>query len=235
MNKFTYKMSNLFKSKETIELEARMKFNQNKRSFTKYYQELGTSIKEFSKMAKDAELSGNHANAQNCARFILKLQRTQTRVQGLLQRFEMMRSAQRLTGVMSNFMEACVEMGFDMDDKLDLKSMSKNTMALETTLSKLDAMSDQMDEVFNSLDGMMGSADDQGLSDEESNAQATALLDQIMDRHNIVSYPELSQPAVTQPVAAQPVTAQPVVEQPATDESDAIRERLLKMRQELQD
>ena len=45
-----------------------------------------------------------------------------------------------------------------------------------------------------------------------------------------VSYPELSQPA-----AAQPVAAQPVAEPPAADESDAIRERLLKMRQELQD
>ena len=130
---------------------------------------------------------------------------------------------------------ACVEMGFDMDNKLDLKSMSKNTMALETTLSKLDAMSDQMDEVFNSLDGMMGSTDDQGLSDEESDAQAAALLDQIMDRHNIVSYPELSQPAAAQPVAAQPVAEQPAAEQPAANESDAIRERLLKMRQELQD
>ena len=52
MSKFTYNLKNAFKSKEQRELDARMEFNQNKRSFSKYYQELDASIKNFSQMAK---------------------------------------------------------------------------------------------------------------------------------------------------------------------------------------
>ena len=120
-----YKFKNLFKSKDQIELETRMKFNQTKRSFAKYSQELEGNIKSFTKMARDAELSGNHANALSCVKFVQKLQRTQVKVQGLVQHFEMTRSMQQMASVMSKFMHTCAEMGFNIDSNIDLKSMMK--------------------------------------------------------------------------------------------------------------
>lgn len=187
MSKFTYNLKNAFKSKEQRELDARMEFNQNKRSFSKYYQELDASIKNFSQMAKEAELSGNHANAVSCATFVLKLQKTQVKVQGLLQRFEMMHSMQRLTGVMSNFVKACAEMGFSMDSNINLKNMWKNTAEMEKALGKLDAMSDQMDMVFETIDsGISGGQAIPGR--EESEDEAKNLLEQIMGRHNATVY-----------------------------------------------
>ena len=74
MGKTAYNLKNMFKSKEQIELEARMQFNQTKRSFARYYQDLDGSIKNFSRMARDAELNGNHENAKAAAKFVLKLQ-----------------------------------------------------------------------------------------------------------------------------------------------------------------
>lgn len=227
MSKTTYKLKNMFKSKEQIEVEARMRFNQNKRSFTKYYKELDDSIKNFSKMARDAELSGNHANAKSCAAFVLKLQRTQVKVQGLLQRFEMMHSMQRLTGVMTNFMEACADMGFYMDDAIDLKSMWKNTAAMDMALNKLDAMSDQMETVFDTIDSGMSNTNEEAMSAEESDVEADILLDKIMGRHNTINM--ASTPA-TVGKEATPPAAEPVSNEPIADDTD---ERLRRMMQEL--
>ena len=201
MSKFTYKAKNLFKSKEQIEIEAKMKFNQNKRAFTKYYQELDASIKNFSNMARDAELSGNHANARSCAAFVLKLQKTQVKVQGLLQRFEMMYSMQRLTGVMTNFMQSCAEMGVNMDVNIDLKSMWKNTAEMDKALSKLDAMSDQMDSVFETIDSGMSNSQDVAASQTDPEVEADRILDQIMGRYNAIQgVPQAAAPyALTRP------------------------------------
>ena len=189
MSKLTYKMSHMFKSKEQIELEAKMQFNRNKRAFTKYYQELDVSIKNFSRMAREAELSGNHENAKACASFVLKLQKTQVRVQGLLQRFEMMYSMQRLTGVMTTFMDACAKMGFSMDENIDLKKMWKNTAEMDKALSKLDAMSDQMDMVFDTIDQGMNNGAEAIPSSDEADAEAENALDRIMGRYNDINAP----------------------------------------------
>ena len=224
MSKTSYKLKNMFKSKEQIEVEARMRFNQNKRSFTKYYQELDESIKRFSKMARDEELSGNHAYAESCAAFVLMLQRTQVKVQGLLQRFEMMHSMQRLTGVMTNFMEACADMGFYMDDAIDLKSMWKNTAAMDQALSKLDAMSDQMESVFETIDSGMNSSSEEMMSEEEADHEADELLDKIMGRHNSINM--TSSPA--EKTEAVPTAAEPIAQE--IDDTD---ERLRRMMQEL--
>ena len=189
MSKLTYKMSHMFKSKEQIELEAKMQFNRNKRAFAKYYQELEGSIKNFSRMAREAELSGNHENAKACASFVLKLQKTQVRVQGLLQRFEMMYSMQRLTGVMTTFMDACAKMGFSMDENIDLKKMWKNTAEMDKALSKLDAMSDQMDMVFDTIDQGMNNGAEAIPSSDEADAEAENALDRIMGRYNDINAP----------------------------------------------
>ena len=195
-------------------------------SFTKYYQELDESIKRFSKMARDAELSGNHANAKSCAAFVLKLQRTQVKVQGLLQRFEMMHSMQRLTGVMTNFMEACADMGFYMDDAIDLKSMWKNTAAMDQALSKLDAMSDQMESVFETIDSGMNNSGEEVISEEEADSEADALLDKIMGRHNSINM--TSVPAENK--ESVPTVAEAIAQEATTDDTD---ERLRRMMQEL--
>ncbi len=223
MGKFAYNLKNLFKSKEQQEIEAKMEFNKNKRAFTKYYQELDVSIKNFSRMAKEAELAGNHANATSCSKFVLKLQKTQTKVQGLLQRFEMMYSMQRLTGVMSNFMSACAKMGFSMDSNIDLKGMWKDSAAMEKALNKLDMMSDQMDEVFDTIDAGMNNGEAVP-SQEESDSEAEELLNQIMGRHNAANY------AVAEPAAAAAVA--PDQEGAAQDDTDA---RLRKMMEELKE
>ena len=215
MGTTSYKVKNMFKSKERIELEAKMQFNQTKRSFAKYYQDLDGSIKSFSKMARDAELSGNHENAKAAAKFVLKLQNTQVKVQGLLQRFEMMHSMQQLTGVMSKFMRTCAEMGFNMDANIDLKGMMKDTMAMDKALSKLDAMSEQMDMVFDTIDSGMQNNAIEAQTAEEEDADAENMLDNIMGRHNTISYAESSGNS--------------------KDEDDDIDERLRKMMQELKE
>ena len=188
MGKMAYVMKNMFKSKEQRELEARMEFNKNKRSFTKYYNELDVSVKNFSKMARDAELSGNHENAKSCALFVLKLQKTQVKVQALLQRFEMMNSMQRLAGVMSNFAEACTNMGFAMDTTINLKDMWKNTAEMDRAINKLDAMSDQMDMIFDTIDAGMSTDNEMIPSEEEQDKDAEELLRKIMGRHVTTQY-----------------------------------------------
>lgn len=229
MGKLAYNLKNLFKSKEQIELEARMQFNQNKRAFNNYYRDLGESIKRFSKMAQEAELSGNHVNALSCAKFVLKLQSTQTKVQGLLQRFEMMYSMQKLTGVMSNFMTACANMGFNMDANIDLKRMWKDNAAMDKAISKLDAMSDQMDMVFDTIDAGMNNANDESMSNSaaDSDEEASKLLNSIMGRHNAVHYN--AEPDTAQAVSA-PTAEQEAAPDAAADDTD---ERLRKMMQDL--
>ncbi len=187
MGKMGYKLKNLFKSKDQIEIEARMQFEKNRRSFMKYYQELDVTMKNFSKMAVDAEKSGNHENAKACARFVVKLQRTQIRVQGLLQRFEMMRSMQRLSGVYTDFVKACGEMGVSMDATIDLKSLWQNSAEMEAAIGKLDAMSESMDMVFDSIDNGLSNGMGEMKTADENDAEADELLDRIMGRDNRVN------------------------------------------------
>ncbi len=217
--RIVYKMKNMFKSKEQIEVEARMQFNKNKKSFQKYYNDLDGSIKNFSKMARDAELSGNHINAVACASFVLKLQKTQVKVQGLLQRFEMMYNMQRLTGVMTNFVNACADMGFNMNEMIDLRSMWKNTAEMDKALGKLDAMSDQMEMIFDTIDGGMNATGEESQTQEEMKTDAEELLNKIVGRENMINAP-----------AAQEAAAAPQEKQTENDDTD---ERLRKMLQEL--
>ena len=223
MGKFAYNMKNMFKSKEQREIEARMEFNQNKRAFARYYQELDVSIRNFSKMARDAELAGNHENAKSCARFVVKLQRTQTKVQGLLQRFEMMYSMQRLTGVMSTFVESCANMGFNMDKNINLKDIWKNTAEMDKALGKLDAMTDQLDMVFDTIDQGMNSSSDVLPSQEEEDAEAEDILNGIMGRHNVINHPEAYQAQGAGDKDA------------AAEEDDDTEQRLRKMMEDLKD
>lgn len=222
MKKIRYTLKNMFKSKEEIELEARMLYNKQQREFTRYYKELGLSIKKYEKMAEETAKSGNHQNALSCAKFVLKLRRTQVRVQGLLQRFEMMRSMQQLSGVMSNFMATCAQMGLNMDANINLKDMWKNTAMMEQSLSKLDAMSEQMDEVFNAIDGGLQDSSMEMDAEEDLDSEASAFLDQIMGRSNAIN----SVPTV------QTEAAQPAKQEAASDDSS---ELLSKMLQELKD
>ena len=229
MNRKTmYKLKNMFKSKEQIELEARMMFNKQQREFNRYYKDLGASIKKYEKMAEETARSGNHQNALSCAKFVLKLRKTQVRVQGLLQRFEMMRSMQQLSNVMSNFMSTCAEMGMNMDATINLQDMWKNTAMMEQSLSKLDAMSEQMDEVFNAIDGGLRDSDSDMNMDEDLDAEATTLLDQIIGRYNDVN-------AVTPAQTDVQVVKAQVVQPVQTTESDDASERLRRMMQELKD
>ena len=223
MGKFTYKVKNMFKSQETRDIEAQMEFNKNRRAFTKYYQELDVTIKDFSKKAKEAELSGNHANAKSCAVFVLKLQRTQSKVQGLLQRFEMMHSMQRLSGVMTSFVDACTNMGYNMDSAINLKDLWKNTAEMDKAIAKLDAMADQMDQVFDTIDSGMNSNGEEIASQEENDAEAERLLNQIMGRHNITNYPDALQQGMAEPAAMESSPE-------AADDTD---ERLQKMMEDL--
>jgi len=220
-----YKLKNMFKSKEQIELEARMQFNQTKRSFARYYQDLDGSIKNFSRMARDAELNGNHENAKAAAKFVLKLQSTQVRVQGLLHRFEMMHSMQELSGVMSKFMRTCADMGYNIDANIDLKGMMKDTLTMGKALNKLDAMTEQMDLVFDTIDDGMRDGNASYQSAEEQEEDAERMLDSIMGRHNAVSYPTAVGTAAVGAPAAEPKQAE-------TDDTD---ERLRKMLQELKE
>lgn len=226
--KLMYKLRNMFKSKEQIELEARMMFNKQQREFNRYYKDLGASIKKYEKMAEETARSGNHQNALSCTKFVLKLRRTQVRVQGLLQRFDMMRSMQQLSNVMSNFMSTCAEMGLNMDATINLQDMWKNTAMMEQSLGKLDLMSQQMDEVFNAIDGGLQEYGADMDSDEDMDAEANALLDQIMGRYNDIhsTVPETPNVDAVREQAAQPAQ---------TDESDNADERLRKMMEALRD
>lgn len=230
MGKLGYKMKNLFKSKEQLELEARMMFNKQQREFNKYYQELGTSVKKYTKMAEDAELQGNHANAIACAKFVGKLQKTQVKVQGLLQRFDMMHSMQRLSGVMTTFMQSCAEMGYNMDANINLKDMWKNTAAMDQALNKLDAMSEQMDMVFDTIDQGLGNQAGVSMQQEDADAEAAELLNSIMGRHNTINSVPVAPVAVTEaaPAAANAASAAEVPQAAAAeDDTDARLRRMM--------
>ena len=224
MGKMGYKLKNLFKSKDQIEIEARMQFEKNRRSFMKYYQELDATMKSFSKMAVDAEKSGNHENAKACAKFVVKLQRTQIRVQGLLQRFEMMRSMQRLSGVYTDFVKACGEMGVSMDANIDLKSLWQNTAAMETAIGKLDAMSESMDMVFDSIDNGLSNGMGEMKTADENDAEADELLDRIMGRDNRIN--NIPRDSIINNTAAQ-------TDSSAKETIDDEEEKLRKMMDEL--
>lgn len=224
MSKLSFKLKNLFKSKEQMEIESRMQFEKNRRSFMKYYQELDVTMKNFSKMARDAELSGNHENAIACATFVVKLQKTQIRVQGLLQRFEMMRSMQRLSGVYTDFVNACGEMGVSMDANIDLKSMWQNTAEMEKAIGKLDAMSESMDMVFDSIDNGLGNGMSEIKDESQNTAEVETLLDRIMGRYNAVNIPADSQNSGMAETNAAPNKAA---------EPDDEEQRLRKMMEEL--
>lgn len=242
MRKSTYKLQNLFKSKEQREIEARAEFNHNRNAFKKYERELAKSIKDFTRMAQEAELSGNHQNAVSCAQFIRKLQRSQTGVQALIQRFEMMQSATRLAGIMGTFSEACAKMGFQISDNINLKDMWRNTATIEQSLGKLDTMTQQMDMIFDSID--MGMSYPNELSQEESEKDAEALLDNIMGRYNTVNgvgeataapAAQVAAPEAVAPVAqaAAPQAAAPQAAAPQATAEDDTTARLQKMMKEL--
>ena len=184
MRKFLYKLKNLFKSPQQIEIESRMEFERNKRSFEKYYQELDVSAKKFSKMAREAEMSGNHANALSCVKFVQTIQRSQTKVQALIQRFEMLHHAQRLGNVFTTFAKACNDIGVAMDATIDLKGLGKTVTTMEMSLGKLDALSEGMDLVFDSIDKTLVIGMGELQTESESEAEAEELLDRIMGRYN---------------------------------------------------
>ncbi len=236
MRKLTYNLQNIFKSKEQKEIEARMQFNRDRNTFKKYEKELETSIRDFTRMAEEAELHGNHQNAVTCAQFIRKLQRTQTRVQSVIQRFEMMRSAARLSSIMGTFTEACVRMGFQISENIDLKNMARNTATIEQSLEKLDTMTDQVDMIFDSIDRGMGGSNE--LSQEESEQDAEALLDSIMGRYNTVNAVGTANAAPAQTAAPQAVApaaqvAAPQAAAPQLSAADDTSARLNKMMEEL--
>ena len=188
MSKFTYKVKNLFKTPEQREIEARVEFNRTKRSFTKYYKDLDGSIANFSRMAKEAELSGNHANALSCVRFVQKLQRTQTKVQGVIQRFEMMESMRQFSGTMSKFVEVCSHMGFNIDANINIPKMLRDSVGLESALAKMDSATDQMDVIFDTIDSAMSTGEETYTSNGEMQSEAEEMLNSIMGRENIIQY-----------------------------------------------
>ena len=217
MSKFSYTMKNLFKSKEERELEAKMQFLQNKKAFERYYRELNASIQSYSKMARDAELSGNHENALSCVKFIAKLRKTQVKVQALTQRFEMMYSMQKLGFIMSSFSKACANMGFNLDTTINLKGAMKDMGAMDKALAKLDSMSDLMDNIFETIDSGLASEGMDSGSSEAVDAEADRMLDQIMGRNNAIHFPtgESASTAGGSAAAAEPV-----------DDTDEILKRL---------
>lgn len=236
MRKLTYNLQNLFKSKEQKEIEARMQFNRDRNTFKKYEQELETNIRDFTKKAQEAELCGNHQIAMNWAQFIRKLQRSQTRVQAIIQRFEMMRSAARLSSIMGTFSEACAKMGYQISDSINIKDMWRNTATIEQSLGKLDAMTEQMDMIFDSID--MGMSSGSEISQEESEQDAEALLDSIMGRYNTVNGVGTANAAPAQTAAPQAVApaaqvAAPQAAAPQLAAADDTSARLNKMMEEL--
>ncbi len=222
MKRIAYDIRNMFKTKEQIKIESKMKYNNQKREFERYDKELSTNIKRFTKMAEETAKSGNHQNALICARFVKKLQKIQVWTQGLRQRFEMMYAMLQLSNMMGTFAYACGEMGIIMDKNFNLEKMTRNTVAMEQGLGKMDTMMAQINDMFTDIDENLGDPNGEVLTDEELNAEALKFLDDIMGRSNIID----SIPTV------QPAAAQPVQQEAAADESS---ELLSKMLQELKD
>ncbi len=177
----SYKLKNLFKSKETIELEAKMEYRRNERTFKNYSKELKRQIIKFQNMAVESERQGKHANAMTCMKFVDKLQRSDGKVDAILQRFEMMNAMMQMSDVMVKFMESCAKMGYRMKSDINLSRMMSDSTEMNKALMMMDSMSDQMESVFSSIDGF---ADD-GESVEDMLDGDKLLedrLSQLMDR-----------------------------------------------------
>ena len=218
MSKLTYELSNMFKSHEQREIEARIEFQRKKRDFQKYSKDLKTTIQEFEMMAINAEKSGNSKNALVCVAFIRKLQKTESAIEGIILRFRMIESTRRLSGIMENFARACRRMGYDLDANLNLKTAMKNTVELEKALAKMEAMSEQMGMIFDSIDASdMGDFGEQ-TSEVEVTEDDRALLDKLMHRDSLENNPTASQPT-RQPIIQ---TKEPTPES-VEDEDEKLR------------
>ena len=91
-------------------------------------------------------------------------------------------------------------------------------------LSKLDAMSEQMDMVFEAVDAGLSESGETPLSEEENENEAEAMLEQIMGRYNNVNIP-VQAAAQTSGIASEAAS-------PSAENSDT-EERLQKMLQDL--
>lgn len=206
-------------SEEERRIQAQMEYRRQERNFQRYAEELDKAVARFKQMAYEAYKKNQTENALKCAAFTEKLVSTRNKVDSVLQRFEMLQAMKNLGDMMLQFMDSCSQMGCDLKQRINIQELTTGQLQMAEGLNKLDFLSEQMEEVFNSIDDSFGlnKVSDGAYADPA----AAATLDGIIR--------EFGAPAVADPVpeAPAPVTvpAQKPAE-PASPEMSALYRKL---------
>lgn len=144
------------KSEEERRIQAQMEYRRQERNFLRYADELDKAIERFKRMAYDAFQKGQKENALKCAAFTQKLTSTREKVDSVLQRFEMLHAMKNIGDMMLQFMDSCSEIGCDLKQRINIQVLTSGQLQMAEGLNKLDYLSEQMEEVFNSIDDSFG-------------------------------------------------------------------------------
>lgn len=150
LNKFSRK------NEEERRIQAQIEYRRQERNFLRYADELDKAIERFKRMAYDAFQKGQKDNALKCAAFTQKLASTRDKVDSVLQRFEMLHAMKNIGDMMIQFMDSCSEIGCDLKQRINIQALTNGQLQMAEGLNKLDYLSEQMEEVFNSIDDSFG-------------------------------------------------------------------------------
>lgn len=224
--KFIESLHSLFSrriSEDERRIQAQTEYRRQERNFQRYAAELDKAIVRFKQMAYEAHMKNQTDNALKCAAFTTKLTNTREKVDSVLQRFEMLQAMKNISDMMLQFMDSCSQIGFDLNQRIDIKALTSGQLQMSEGLNKLDYLSEQLEDVFNSIDDSFGLTNLSG--NESADPAAVKTLNNIVSEFGGKVAIEDAKPLVT---AASPISvASPVsADAPAVQQSDDMRSEI---------
>lgn len=143
-------------SEEERKVQARMEYQSTRRTLMSNASNLDKTIRKFKQMAYDAMQSGNKDNALELSKFIRHMTHSQQKVKRVLQRFEMLNALQNVSEIMIQFMKNCESVGINLKDGIRIDNLIRGQADMEAGLNRLDYISGQLDNVFDSIDESLG-------------------------------------------------------------------------------
>lgn len=148
-------------------MEAELAYRAQSRSFQRYAAMLSGTVDQFRRMAVESEHAGRHANALRAAHFTRLLENTQSRVESVRQHLDMLHAMSGASDVMVQFMESCRRLGCDLSETIDLKDLGESELQMEQGLSRLNFLSDKIEQVFETMEHSLDCVADSEEADPE--------------------------------------------------------------------
>lgn len=184
------KAMDVFRSKETREarareakMKAKMEYNRVEKQFQKASTDFSRQIKLFQQMAAQAAEKGQTSLRNENLRYIKKLNAIQIKMDKVVQRFAMMRSMQNIADTMTLFSATCAKIGLDLSETINFSKLLSEQTTIAMAIEKADMLSEQMDEVFDTISQSMGITDDLDM-DVEQEEEYDPELDKMMEAIN---------------------------------------------------